>query len=474
MPKIEQGVSKQVATISRGPVPSLWTDFAASTGMLSTVQLRALGAWGIPAMAKATLIHMVSNLEWSIKNRATKGSDVNTEYYTKLLQQANDGIGGAASFIQRLAEDILCALMGGLFEIVRAPSGVPVALYNTDSNTMVPTYDYKRPFYQRDVMSPGQGRYFDFEEIGHILWHPFTDFKRAWLNQTPIQKAYTAISLIAASDEYNYRLLNEVIPQGILNLGESFDRARAMEWKAQWDTAISSGRLQDIGLLWGTKGVEFARFYQPLTDKAFSDADFWQASMVAASFEMSVYDLGLGLDKTGTKASATEQSAISRKQGFRTLLRLLQWAVEYYILPTKYQLVWEDSDMRDRSETAVINESNARTVALLVKALGLEEGITEAQRQQLISAEVKAVEAGAEQTATQPKGAGTIGNRAVLVPDKNTQLATEFMRLANYAPDKRVPETGRSLLLLAGVDTEAWDRVENNRSAILQFAQELT
>jgi len=397
MTDLQTQVSKQLkpfpATISRGAVPYLmsWRSLYTRHGYLSTHQMRRLGNWGLPGAAKATLIHQMTGLQYEILNPEGE-TDEQTEYSTMLLENANDGMGGSLVFFNRLADDIVTALEGGPFEIVRTDPGIPVAIYNVDASTIKPTFDPETPFYQK---APYTAEWIPFsrDELAQVLWYPFTEIESPFYSRSPIQMAYVAISILADGDDYNMRLLKEVIPQAILNLGPGFDIKKAREWKNEWDKAKEGGRLGDIGLLWGTDKAELLSLFPPPKDMGFENLEHWYATIIAACFEMSILDLGI-LTRVSTKAAAESQERISKRQGLRHLMQVIKQAVELYLLPEGYTHNWEDIDPTDEKDDAQIKRTRAFAVKMLCDALGPEVGPQEAARQGLLTEETrKAVEA---------------------------------------------------------------------------------
>jgi len=304
-----------------------------------------------------------------------------------LIEHANDGIGGPLVFFNRVADDIVTALEGGLFEVVRTDQGIPIALYNVDASTIRPSFDPGIPFYQK---APYTAEWIPFgrDELAQILWYPFTEIESPFYSRSPIQLAYMAISILADGDDYNMRLLKEVIPQGILNLGPGFDIKKARAWKDEWDNAKQGGRLGDIGLLWGTEKADFLRLYPPPKDMGFENLEHWYATIIAACFEMSILDLGI-LTRVSTKAAAESQERISKRQGLRHLIQVLKQAVELYLLPEGYTHNWEDIDPTDEKDDAEIKRTRAFAVRMLVEALGDDLGPREAARQGLLTQETK-------------------------------------------------------------------------------------
>lgn len=381
--------SKQVipATISRGALNTQgWANVYGRYGRLTTVQMRRLANWGIPGAAKQTLIHMVTGHPWSIVNPQGKVDD-NTKYYTDLLNGANDGMGGADVFLEAFADDLLCAREGGMFEIALDADDVPGGIWNIDASTMQYNSDPDAPAYTQRVVGTTGEVYFGREEIAHALWHPFTEIYLPMQSRTPIQLAYLAITVLANSDDWNLRTLNEAIPQGILNLGMGFNEETALGWKANWDAQMLGGRLQDIGLLWGTDKVDWKAFNTPPRDMGFENSNFWYSSLVAACFEMSVMDISIMNPRT-SRGNMAETTMLTRRQGLRHLLTKIARAIEHYLLPPEYKMQWEGLDPRDQKADAEVRRTNAQTLLALIQALGIVAGIREARRWDIVSTEL--------------------------------------------------------------------------------------
>jgi hypothetical protein len=174
---------------------------------------------------------------------------------------------------------------------------------------------------------------------------------------------------LAAGDDYNYALLTEVIPQGLLNLGPGFDKEKAMEWRDAWQAARQSGKLEDIGLLWGTDKAEFIRLTQPLTEQPFQHMSYWYLTIVTATYEMSPLDIGF-MTQLNTKAAAEQQAELSKNKGLGHLLGVLSYGVGRWILPSKtkgkpgLKLQWPDLDASDELIQARVRLTNTQAISI--------------------------------------------------------------------------------------------------------------
>ena len=351
--------------------------------VLETEQLRRLGAWGIPGICTSTLLHQIEGLDWSIVNKDGKPDDV-TEYYTDLFTYANDGEGGSSEFLQRLAADVLTCKQGSFVEIVRNFDGVPTALYNVDGMTMRKTFDPESPYAQ--TYNGKDYAYFPLEDILHLTWRAFTDFSLVGLNLSPVQIAYNGIWMLAAGDDYNKRALSDEVPSGILNLGESFDKRTAQEWKTVWDAEMASDpRINKFGILWGTSKIDFHAFQIPPKDMAFGDTAMWYATLVAASFELSPLDIGIALSRVTTGAAADQQANLANRQGLTALVKKIAGGFRRHILPRGYTFRFEDIDKEEKRTGAAIAQMETQSIGVLVQALGAEAGLREALAKGILS-----------------------------------------------------------------------------------------
>ena len=362
-----------------------WWPLLQQYGMLLTRHSRLIGNLGIPGACQATLRHQMAGLDWRIVTRDGQENE-ETRYYTLLLENARDAMGnvvGGSGLFDLLAQDILTAHEGGNVEVVRLRGGkhdgVPIGLYAMDAATLK-WRGGDEPIVQISEAGREVAR-FAHDEVMHVCWTRYAEAGHTWYNRHPIQVAWVAINALAAADDYNYSILTEVIPQGILNLGPGFDRKKAMEWREAWRAAKQGGKLDDIGLLWGTEKAEFIRFQEPLREQPYQHMAYWYLTVVTAAFEMSPLDLGF-MTQLNTKAGAEVSLELSRAKGLRHLLRVIKQAVEYWILPEGLMLEWPDLDPTDEEIEARTRKINAEAITSAVMGMWMspDEARKEAQR----------------------------------------------------------------------------------------------
>jgi len=346
-------------------------------GVLTSAQMRRISKEGIPGICKDTLIDESLSLQWEIKS-PTGSIDANTEYYTMLLENANDGE-GFDSFKVRLAEDVLTTLQGGHFEIALSNSGVAVGIYNVDSTTIYRNQDFplisKYPWLQRVYdKSPESEVFFDRSQMAHIFWHAVPYWDEKYRNRCPIESAYYYICILAAADDWNMDLLADPLPAGVF-VAPGATQEEAEAFQASWDYAMEGGGLRDIAILYGMElgQAQHIKFQRPPTDMAFELTNHWYTSLVAAAFEMSILDISI-LTKVSTKAGAESQERKSEQQGQKKLRSVIEEAIERWILPEGYKFRWIIPKAESEETQSKAAEHRARAVSYYVMAFGKDVG----------------------------------------------------------------------------------------------------
>ena len=351
-----------------------------SSDRLSTVQMRSIcDSQAVPQVCKATLKHQVSGLSWYLAkdeegNEPLKESDAKGKHYYDLLRGWLDDENhtvGFASGVDLLCDDILVARQGGCCEVIRDKSGVAQYVLHVDAATIRFTHDSDRPVYQ---VSPwGEvTEAWEADRFMQVRWHPNPKIGSALSNRSPVQLAYSAIAILAGTDTYNWKLIAEPIPAGILNLGPGFNQDRASQWKSSWDASMQGIDPEPLAIIYGTPNLDYKAFRPPPRDMAFETTDHWYASLVAACFEMSILDISI-LTKVATKAAAEEQAEATKRQGLRQLMRKVKEGIENYLLEEGIFFIWEDIDKTDEKVLAEIAEKETARVVQMVQAKMLTE-----------------------------------------------------------------------------------------------------
>jgi hypothetical protein len=372
-----------------------WWPLLQQYGMLKTRNSRLIGNQGIAGVCQSTLLHQMTGLDYRVVTLDGEEND-ETGYYTLLLDNARDALGnviGGSGLFGLMGQDLLNAHEGGNSEVVRQRGGrydgVPVGLYAMDAATLHWTGG-EEPIKQRDPNSQTVVASFTHDEVMHICWSNYAEAGRTWYNLHPVQKVWIAINCLAASDDYNYSLLTEVVPQGLLNLGTGFDKGKAMEWREAWRAAKQGGKLDDIGLLWGTDHAEFIRFQESIKDQPYQHMAYWYLTIVTGAHEMSPLDIGF-MTQLNTKAGAEVSAELSKQKGLRHLIRAIKKAVEYWVLPVGLVLEWPDLDPSDERVEAETRRFNTEALSTAYESgwMGRDEARREANRLKVFQIEVE-------------------------------------------------------------------------------------
>lgn len=382
------GSAKSVVTgeklaVSRNPFIGWWEVLRRLK--LKTGEARSIGQTGIPGACVGTLKHQLAGLSWRVLTEDGEETP-ETAYYTLLLEQARDADGtviGLEGFVERLAGDVLMANEGANYEIFRVPRGpfrgVPVNLLYIDGAQMQPTGNPKMPY--RQYIDRDNVVLFDPFSIGRVRWESYQDARLVFYNLHPVIKAYVAISMLSAEDDYQFELMTQIIPQGIMNLGSGFDRKKALEWKAGWEAAKVGGKLNDIALLYGSADAEFIPFNPPPSDLPFSESGYWYLTTLTALFEMSPFDLGF-MTQINTKAGSEMTVEVSRGKGIKHLTTVIQCSLEQNVLPEGLVMEFEDIDPVDDLKDSQVRANNAAAISDAVKNLWITpaQAVEEARR----------------------------------------------------------------------------------------------
>lgn len=359
-----------------------------TSDILTTNQMRSIcDSQIVPQACRATLKHLVSGLDWHLADAPEGGKDVKGtdegDHYYGVLRDWCDAGGNTIGFsdgIDKGSDDLLTAREGACCEVVRDGDGVPQVILHVDAATIRFTGDPKQPVYQ--VAPWGEvSQLWEADRFMQIGWHPSTKMGMELTSRPPVQLAYTGIAILASSDTYNFKLITEPIPAGVLNLGPGFTSTQAIEWKAAWDTAMSGIRPDPLALIYGTQGVEYTPFRPSLKDMAFESSFHWYASLVAACFEISILDISI-LTRVATKAAAEEQAEATKRQGLKHLMGKWREGIQEDILPEGMFFIWEDIDPTDENIDAERHLKEAQTANTYVQmgAITPQQAFEEGQR----------------------------------------------------------------------------------------------
>lgn len=344
--------------------------------VLSANQWRGL-VGGAPVVRACiqTMIMQITGLEYRVESEDEKA----IEYYTELLETADDG-GGFQDLVARVIEDTLTIPFGGAIELGRYGDGVVAWAAHLDSGLMKPTYDDRYPYAQ---LSPYTGALnpvlFREWEVVRIKWQPQVDTRSYGWTKTPCMDCLPAIQGLLRSDRFWQAMTTDSPPLGILDmLGVSEDDART--WLEGWKTMMAGIDPYKIPIMAGdgreaeAGHIEFISFARSATDVSLEALVKRYAELVTANFGMFTADLGL-FGQEMRLAGATKMMDLSKRQGLAHLLRRLAHRINADILPDGVWFFWNDVDVED----TVRKESAKKLASDRLKALVDSGTITPSQ-----------------------------------------------------------------------------------------------
>ena len=221
--------------------------------------------------------------------------------------------------IEPVVEDIL-VLDQGVIEKEITLGGLPTALYLSDGGDIRTRRDWNG--------SPTEPRY---------EWWPNNRFETTLLDSqimlmmanptsfrvegfSPLEALKQAIDADLEARDYNKRLVQQVSPTGILNLGENVGTNLVDQFRVYWDMEVA-GKKQ-MAIVGGVKNPEFLNTGQTARDMQFMQWQVYLLRKIAAVFGIAPQDLGITFDVN--RANAQTQQELSEDRGLRPLLRLIE------------------------------------------------------------------------------------------------------------------------------------------------------
>lgn len=238
-----------------------------------------------------------------------------------LIENPNPRGDSWRSFVEPVIEDLLTLGKGG-WEYVPNWRGWPVALFPFNAEFMVVNDRWDGSF-------AGEARYFWIpvprqaiplknEEVTLMLLNPSTHRTEGL---SCIETLKQSIEADEAGNEFVRTMLKKYPPPGWLNLGPTAGprQVRAVSEKLQTDVLGSGGMLVTAGM----EGTEFKSLWSGTSrDNELMAWSHYFAYKICAVFGVSPQDLGLTFDVN--RATASEQSDITRESGYKSLLMMVE------------------------------------------------------------------------------------------------------------------------------------------------------
>jgi HK97 family phage portal protein len=234
---------------------------------------------------------------------------------------------GFRELIEPMIEDIL-VLDAGVIEKELNLKGVAVALHLVDGATMrmIPNWDgdVNKPRYAWVPRGTPVATLLDSQVI-YLMANPTSHRLTGF---SPLEALKIAIDSDLEAALYNKRLVGQVNPPGILNLGENVGAPQADSFRVYWDSEVA-GRKQ-MGIVAGVKNPQFINMGQTAKEMQFMQWQVYLLRKIAAVFGIAPQDLGITFDVN--RANATVQQELSEDRGLRPLLSMIEEAFNTEII----------------------------------------------------------------------------------------------------------------------------------------------
>ena len=280
----------------------------------------------VAIVCRETLIANLLDLDWKITARNPdykEELDATIRYYTKLFTNGGDYTGLSLDYsglVEWIAADLLDTPFGGAAEIGRknrSENGRVQWIRPLDSGTLYPTLNQTWPVVQ--YWQGYEAVAFKDWEISRTYMSPHTNIWKEGWGMAPPEKVYFAIDLLNRGDKYYANLLLDVPTAGILDLGD-MEKTAAEEWITAFKTFVNDNETSfRVPVLYEHNNpVEFLPFGKVPNDIMFDRITLKYAAITAASYGMSLSDIGLQTTSASgeTLAGSIRQERRTRKTGF--------------------------------------------------------------------------------------------------------------------------------------------------------------
>lgn len=268
------------------------------------------------------------------------------------------------SFIEPIVEDLL-TLDAGCIEIERTLNGGIGGLWPVDGAKIKVNarWDGSDPEESRYFWYPDgyrEGAAFTNDDFVYIMANRRTD---SAIGTPPLETLKLTIEAEMAAHEYNRRQVSGAAPDGVLNLGEGFNKTQVDQFRGYFESEVA-GR-GAVGFIGGTKSPGWIKFRENNRDMQFLEWQIYLVRKICVVLGLTPQDLGVTFDVN--RSTAETQIQISEDRGLRPLMTLLQ---EY----VTQEIVWDPAfggrtnNLAFRFTALNLKESTAKA-AIYEKAL---------------------------------------------------------------------------------------------------------
>lgn len=307
----------------------------------------------VAIVCRETLIANLLALDWKITPVNSNYKEELTptiRYYTKLFKRGGDYAGLSLDYsglVEWVAGDLLDTPFGGAAEVGRknrAENGRVQWIRPLDAGTLYPTLNQDFPVVQ--YWQGWDAVAFRDWEISRVYMSPHSFIWKEGWGMAPPEKIYFAIDLLNRGDKYYANLLLDVPTAGILDLGD-MEKSAAEEWITAFKTFVNDNETSfRVPVLYEHNNeVKFLPFGKVPNDIMFDRITLKYAALTAASYGMSLSDIGLQTTSASgeTLAGSIRQERRTRKTGFARIKSKIK-AFFDHILPNTLEFNFIDYD----------------------------------------------------------------------------------------------------------------------------------
>jgi len=341
----------------------------------------------VAIVCRDNIIANVLATPWQIRAKDTNAQDEylpDIEYYTERV--LNDDLQDFDTKMEETLQDTLDLPIGGNVETIRwsAGTGPPglapwdkghvYRIVHVDGATLYPTHDKEWPMAQRVRGELGQTIFFSPDEMGRIIMNSRPELARSGYGMAPPEKAYLALILLLRGDTYYANLLLDTPEAGILDLMD-MEKQAASEWIKTYTSLLQGIDPQKIGILYEhEKAANYISFGRPPTDLMFAETTTKYARILAASYGLTLSDIGMEPGGAKTLAGEIRGERKARRSGYGLVKEKVRNFFNRRVLPPYLEFVWVEAD-----EEALILRYRAFSLGAVTMRNLVEPGILQTQ-----------------------------------------------------------------------------------------------
>lgn len=280
------------------------------------------------------------------------------------LRMPNPANDSWRSFIEPVVEDLL-TLDAGCIEKERSLNGAIAGLWPVDGAKIKVNalWDGSDPEAARYFWYPDgwrEGGTFPNEDFVYMMANRRTD---SAIGTPPLETLKLTIEAEMSAHEYNRRQVAGAAPDGVLNLGEGFNKTQVDQFRSYFESEVA-GR-GAVGFIGGSKNPSWINFRSTNRDMQFLEWQIYLVRKICVVLGLTPQDLGVTFDVN--RSTAETQIQLSEDRGLRPLMTLIQ---EY----VTQEIVWDaayggrDNNLAFRFTALNLKESTAKA-AIYEKAL---------------------------------------------------------------------------------------------------------